>query len=107
MGEKIALSLINIERQTEAAMLNTEPNRPLTRIVAGLAGLTMTSLGVAPVLKRGDIFYSNWFGGLVLSPLAIIFGLFTIGCALFSRVGLQHSKPRVENGSWRNFLIPH
>lgn len=64
-------------------MLNTEPNRPFTRIVAGLAGLAMISLGVAPVLKRGDIFYSNWFGGLVLSPLAIIFGLFTIGCALF------------------------
>jgi len=64
-------------------MLNTEPNRPLLRTVAGLAGLAMISLGVAPVLKRGDIFYSNWFGGLVFAPLAIIFGLFTIGCALF------------------------
>jgi hypothetical protein len=64
-------------------MLSTDPERPFHRIVAGLAGLAMISLGVAPILKRGDISYTNWFGGLVLSPLAIIFGLFTIGCAVF------------------------
>ena len=64
-------------------MLNGEPHRPLTRIVAFLAGLAMISLGLAPILRRGDIFYSNWFGGLVFSPLAIIFGLFIIVCALF------------------------
>ena len=64
-------------------MLSTEPERPLYRIVAGLAGLAMISLGVAPILKRGDIFYTNWFAELVFSPLAIIFGLFTIGCAVF------------------------
>lgn len=64
-------------------MLSVEPQRPLFRIVAGLAGLAMISLGVAPILKQGDIFYTNWFGGLVFSPLAIIFGLFTIGCAVF------------------------
>jgi hypothetical protein len=49
----------------------------------GLAGLAMISLGVVPILKRGDIFYTNWFGGLVFAPLAILFGVFTIGCALF------------------------
>ena len=64
-------------------MLNTEARRPLTRIVAALAGLAMISLGVAPIIQRGDMFYTNWFGGLVFSPLAIIFGLFTIGCAVF------------------------
>lgn len=58
-------------------------NGLLSRIVAGFAGLVMISLGVAPVLKRGDIFYMNWFGGLVFSPLPIIFGLFTVGCAVF------------------------
>jgi hypothetical protein len=25
----------------------------------------------------------NWFGGLVFAPFALIFGVFTIGCALF------------------------
>ena len=64
-------------------MLSTEPHRPVFRIVAGLAGLAMISLGVAPILKRGDILYTNWFGEIVFSPLAIIFGLFTIGCAVF------------------------
>jgi hypothetical protein len=37
-------------------MLNTEPQRPLTRIVAGLAGLAMICLGVARILRQGDIF---------------------------------------------------
>jgi hypothetical protein len=64
-------------------MLNTEPQRPLARIVAALAGLAMTCLGVAPLVRRGDMFYTNWFGGLVFVPFAIIFGVFTIGCALF------------------------
>jgi hypothetical protein len=70
-------------------MLNTEPQRLLYLIVAGLAGLAMISLGLAPILKRGDIFYTNWFGGLVFSPLAIIFGLFTVGCAVFKQSWLS------------------
>lgn len=77
-------------------MLNTEPQRPLFRIVAGLAGLGMISLGVAPFLKRGDIFYTNWFGGLVFSPLAIIFGLLTIGCALFKPTWLSATRDTVR-----------
>jgi hypothetical protein len=61
----------------------------------------MISLGVAPILKRGDIFYTNWFGGLVFSPLAIIFGFLPLGAPRSSRVGfLPHAK-RVENDSWR------
>jgi hypothetical protein len=64
-------------------MLNTEPQRPLPRIVAAIAGLAMVCLGLAPLLRRGDIFYTNWFGGLVFAPLAIAFGIFTIGCAVF------------------------
>ena len=63
-------------------MLNTEPGRPLHRIVAGLAGLAMISMGIAPLVRRGDMFYTNWFGGLVFAPLGALFGLFTIGCAL-------------------------
>ena len=77
-------------------MLSTEPQRPLYRIVAGLAGLAMISLGVAPILKRGDIFYTNWFGGLVFSPLAIIFGLFTIGCAVFKPSWLSATREAIR-----------
>lgn len=64
-------------------MLNTEPQRPLVRIVAGLAGLAMVGFGISALVQRGDMFYTNWFGGLVFAPLAIIFGVFTIGCAVF------------------------
>ena len=64
-------------------MLNTEPRRPLARIVVGLAGLSMVGFGVGSVLRRGDMFYTNWFGGLVFGPLAILLGVFIIGCAMF------------------------
>ena len=69
--------------QWRGKMLNTEPRRPLPRIVAGIAGLAMISMGIAPLVRRGDMFYTNWFGGLDFAPFAVIFGLFTIGCALF------------------------
>jgi len=74
----------------------------LFRIVAGLAGLAMISLGLAPILKRGDIFYTNWFDELVFSPLAIIFGLFTVGCAVFKPSWLSATREGyAEDDSWR------
>jgi hypothetical protein len=73
-------------------MLNTEPRSPFYRIIAGLAGLAMVSHGIAPMLNRGDIFYTNWFGGLIFSPLAIVFGLFTIGCAVFKPIWLSATR---------------
>ena len=77
-------------------MLNTEPQRPLIRIVAGLAGVAMICLGVAPILGRGDISYTNWFGGLVFAPLAIMFGIFTIGCAVFKPSWLSAIRQRAR-----------
>jgi hypothetical protein len=77
-------------------MLRTDPQRLLPRIVAVLAGLGMISLGVSPMLKRGDIFYTNWFGGLVFSPLAIIFGLVIVGCALFKPSWLSATREAVR-----------
>lgn len=64
-------------------MLNTEPQRLLTRVVAGFLGLAAIGLGMSSMLRRGDLFYTNWWGGLVFAPLAVIFGLFIIGCAFF------------------------
>lgn len=64
-------------------MLNTEPQRPLARIVAGLAGLAMMGFGIGALIRRGDMFYTNWFGGLVFAPSTILLGIFTIGCAIF------------------------
>jgi hypothetical protein len=81
-------------------MLNTGPQRPLYRFVAGLAGLAMISLGVAPILRRGDMFYTNWFGGLVFSPLAIVFGLCTIGCAVFKPSWLSATLQSPAESPW-------
>jgi uncharacterized membrane protein len=64
-------------------MLNTKPERPLPRIVAAIVGLAIVCLGLAPLLRGGDIFYTNWFGELVFAPLAIVSGIFTTGCAVF------------------------
>lgn len=76
-------------------MLNSEPERALPRIVAALAGSAMICLGLAPLLHRGDMFYTNWFGGLVFAPLAILFGIFVIWCALFRPKWL--AAPRQKN----------
>ena len=73
----------NVEQYTLVEMLNTEPQRPLARIVAGLAGLAMLSFGIGALVRRDDMFSTNWFYGLVFAPLAILFGVFIIACALF------------------------
>jgi len=53
-----------------------------SRSVFLLLGLAAIALGVVPVL-RGDLFYENWWGGLVFSPIAIILGLVMILGAVF------------------------
>jgi hypothetical protein len=64
-------------------MLNTDPKRPLIRIVAGLAGVAVFGWGFAAMVWRGDLHYKNWFGELVFAPLEILFGLVIICGALF------------------------
>ncbi len=77
-------------------MLNAEPTGLLSRVVAGIAGLSVIGIGVAPVIAKGDLFYSNWWGGLVFAPLAIVFGAFIIFCSLFKPEWL--AARRVEGG---------
>jgi hypothetical protein len=43
----------------------------------------MIGMGIAPLVVRRDLFYTNWFGGLVFAPLAIVGGIFTVFCAAF------------------------
>ena len=64
-------------------MLNTNPKGPLTRTVAFLVGLSIVGMGLGPILKRGSLFYTNWFGELVFCPFAILFGLAIIWAAVF------------------------
>jgi hypothetical protein len=64
-------------------MLNTAPRGFLYRFVAVLAGVAIVGFGLAPILKRGDLFSTNWFGELVFAPLAILLGAIVVMFALF------------------------
>lgn len=64
-------------------MLNTDPHGFLFRIIAVVAGLAIIGFGAAPLLQRGDLFSTNWFGELVFGPLAIVLGLMVVVFALF------------------------
>ncbi len=64
-------------------MFDLEPKKPLYRGIAALAGLVLLGLGLRPILSHRDLVYTNWFGELVFSPFAIIFGLVIVWGALF------------------------
>jgi uncharacterized membrane protein len=64
-------------------MLRVKPGGVLERFVAFLVGLAMISLGVTPYLRNGNVLYTNWFGDLVFTPVAVLAGIFTIYCAVF------------------------
>jgi hypothetical protein len=63
-------------------VLNVDPNGFWNRFIAALAGITVASFGVTS-LVRGDSSYSNWFGGPVFAPIAVLLGGFAVFCALF------------------------
>jgi len=64
-------------------MLNADPKGPLIRSGVFLVGLSILGMGLGPILKRGSLFYTNWFGELVFCPFAILVGLVIIWVALF------------------------
>jgi len=45
-------------------------------------GVVVLGFGCATILKR-DLFYENWWGGLVFAPIAIGFGIILICGAVF------------------------
>ena len=77
-------------------MFSSDPKTPLYRTVVLIAGLAALGLGFAPILRHGDLFYKNWFGELVFSPLAIIFGLVMVFAALFRPSILDTSTNRTK-----------
>lgn len=39
--------------------------------------------GVIPLVVKKDLFYSNWWGGLVFAPLAVLVGCFFLYLIIF------------------------
>lgn len=74
-------------------MLDNDPRGLLHRLVAVLAGLAIAGFGVGPLVQRGDLFSTNWFGELVFAPLAIVLGLIVIAFALFKPEWLTAKRP--------------
>ena len=48
-----------------------------------LISLTVIATGVAPILTHGGIFYFNWKGAAVFSPIAILVGLLLLYLVVF------------------------
>lgn len=57
--------------------------RYFVRLVMLLLGLVPITFGISVILK-GQYFYSNYWGGVVFGPFAIVVGLIIIFIALFS-----------------------
>lgn len=76
-------------------MLDTNPRGFLFRGVIVVLGLAATGLGLFPLLTRGETSYTNWWGGLVFAPFAVLFGIALVAMALLKPEWLgSKSQPR-------------
>jgi hypothetical protein len=48
-----------------------------------LLSLVMIAIGLKALIAKGDMFYGNWWGGLVFAPLTIIGGVWVIFLVIF------------------------
>ncbi len=49
---------------------------------AALVALAVIATGIRPILK-GDLFYNNWWGGLVFGPMTVVGGLLFLYVVIF------------------------
>ena len=54
----------------------------LIRSFAALIALTVIATGARALIKK-DLFYDNWWGGLVFAPVTIIIGAFFLFLIIF------------------------
>jgi hypothetical protein len=48
-----------------------------------LVALMIIGTGLIPMVSKGNLFYSNWWGGLVFAPLAVLVGIFFLYIVIF------------------------
>jgi hypothetical protein len=64
-------------------MLNVDPKGMLNRSVAAFIGVCAIGSGLHAIVVNNDFNYTNWFGGLVFAPVAILLGGVVLFGALF------------------------
>lgn len=63
--------------------MNKKNKRKIKRSGFIIAALMVTTTGLIPLVFKNDLFYSNWWGGLVFAPLAVFVGLFVLYLSIF------------------------
>jgi hypothetical protein len=53
------------------------------RFGAMLVSITIIGAGLIPLFLKKDLFYSNWWGGLVFAPLPLLVGIFLLYLVVF------------------------
>jgi hypothetical protein len=64
-------------------MIRGNQLKAFLRLFCGIFGVVAILIGIGPMLK-GEYSYSNWFGGLVFAPVAIVAGVLMILGAIFN-----------------------
>ena len=93
MGEIVILSMyrystkFNIIDSTlymlSAYIVKRNTKKLFVRFGAILVALVIIGTGLIPVALKRDFFYSNWWGGLVFAPLAVLIGIFLLYLIVF------------------------
>ncbi len=58
-------------------------NKRIVRIGAILVALIIMGTGLITLVMERDLFYSNWWGGLVFAPLTLLTGIFFLCLIVF------------------------
>jgi uncharacterized membrane protein YcjF (UPF0283 family) len=72
-------------------MPKAKPKRLWVQGFAILIALAVIATGIRPFLK-GDLFYKNWWGGLVFGPITIMAGLLFLYIVVFKWENLRKMK---------------
>jgi len=72
--------------------LKTKAKKLFIRSGLIFVALIIIGAGLVPLVLKGDLFYSNWWGGLVFAPLAVLIGIFFLYLVFFKYEKIEKMK---------------
>ncbi|MDY6839707.1 MAG: hypothetical protein SWH78_17245 [Thermodesulfobacteriota bacterium] len=72
--------------------MKKKTKRKIKRSGVIITALVVTTTGLIPLVLKNDLFYSNWWGGLVFAPLAIFVGVFLLYLSIFKWKKMEKMK---------------